>query len=276
MDGDNDTLDKTAAQSAPISGSVLGWLSLTDAGIAGRSAMAGYIHTTQYQSYARRRHLSYVGRWLSRDPLEYRDDVNAYGYVHAMPMARVDPQGTECETFENPHYPGSKAYLDCVSACLGRCSPEKFGALWNDVCASSSESHKFFYRPPTPGTACVLLSKFGCTRAAGSFAQTITLIYPPGTNGLGSGARNGLGTMTFAHELKHIKQMGQHHIAGRRRLADNTRQSWENAADVFAEDVRKECSECFSGNEDMNRCDCHPPEMECPFPGHGLTPPRLP
>jgi hypothetical protein len=48
---------------------------------------------------------SHMGRWLSRDPLLYRDDFNLYAYAHERPVVGLDPFGTEWWQKPPTHYP---------------------------------------------------------------------------------------------------------------------------------------------------------------------------
>jgi RHS repeat-associated protein len=52
-----------------------------------------YDADTQHYYYKRRYYLSHIGRFLSRDPLEFKVSINLYEYVGSNPAAVVDPIG---------------------------------------------------------------------------------------------------------------------------------------------------------------------------------------
>ncbi|MEE9130850.1 MAG: RHS repeat-associated core domain-containing protein [Phycisphaerales bacterium] len=99
LDGDVDSTDGTLASNAsPIT---LGWGNLSlgpDSGAGNRKGYAGYEldPVLAYSIWHVRLRVfnSDLGRWVTRDPMEYIDGANLYEYVRSNPMAGVDPQGT--------------------------------------------------------------------------------------------------------------------------------------------------------------------------------------
>ena len=89
--------DGSAASGAsPIT---LGWGKLSDVG--NRKGYVGY-ELDPVLAYSiwhvRYRPLnSHLGRWLTRDPLEYVDGASLYQYVGSNPLAGADPQGTQVD-----------------------------------------------------------------------------------------------------------------------------------------------------------------------------------
>jgi RHS repeat-associated protein len=56
---------------------------------------------TGLQLNRNRFYAAHLGRWVTRDPIEYDGGLNLYGYVGAMPTSFVDPNGTAGKCFFN-------------------------------------------------------------------------------------------------------------------------------------------------------------------------------
>jgi len=94
LDGDVDGTDKFLANA--ISGTTLGRGVLTRNSTANRFGYAGYFyHGTVLKYHVRNRvYDPYLGRWITRDPIEYNAGVmNVYEYVGSAPLRWWDPEG---------------------------------------------------------------------------------------------------------------------------------------------------------------------------------------
>jgi len=93
LDGDNDSADKTQAQSAPLGGAVLGWDATGIPGLHNRRGFAGYTKEATALIARRRALCSFVGSWLQRDPLVYKDGASVLSYALSSPLVFLDPLG---------------------------------------------------------------------------------------------------------------------------------------------------------------------------------------
>ena len=135
LDGDVDTTDKTIASNN--SGTSLGWGVLSDVG--NRKGYAGYelddALLAAYSLYHVRNRVlnSDLGRWLTRDPLEYVDGANLYAYVQSNPITGTDPTGghhivieTGCLGFEMC----ISTTWQCITDIIGNIDYDKECDIW--------------------------------------------------------------------------------------------------------------------------------------------------
>jgi RHS repeat-associated protein len=63
---------------------------------------AGYFFDSETANFhVRNRYLhTALGRWMSRDPIGYKDGLNLYEYVRSNPTERIDPMGTQTFTVD--------------------------------------------------------------------------------------------------------------------------------------------------------------------------------
>lgn len=117
LDGDVDAADKTAALAN--ANKVLGWGKLSLLGALGgnRKGYAGYEFepsTANSLWLVRQRVLnSNLGRWTSRDPLQYVDGPNMYQYCISAPLTWTDADGTDCPGCDTGHI--SPCHLRCCA-----------------------------------------------------------------------------------------------------------------------------------------------------------------
>ncbi|MFC1782657.1 RHS repeat domain-containing protein [Planctomycetota bacterium] len=65
--------------------------------------------------YSRNRYYDYhTGRWLTKDPIGYRDGMNLYGYVRSNPVIYTDSRGLLCEVGCGL---GGIVFEECMEAC---------------------------------------------------------------------------------------------------------------------------------------------------------------
>ena len=117
LDGDVDATDRSTVLSS-YAGVALGREELSGQG--NRTGMGGYRKLSMGLVSARNRVLNLnLGRWISRDPLQYVDGMSLYGYGPSNPIAGVDPSGLDymsCLFWCKHVYEGTKA------ACHGYAS----------------------------------------------------------------------------------------------------------------------------------------------------------
>jgi RHS repeat-associated protein len=72
------------------------WADLAASLVANEILFCGYRYDPETGLYHVRNRMYHpmLGRWLQRDPIEYKDGMNLYGYGMGNPVNRLDPQGT--------------------------------------------------------------------------------------------------------------------------------------------------------------------------------------
>jgi RHS repeat-associated protein len=98
LNGAVNATDKTTIQN-DYSGTTLGRGVITAGSVSNRKGYAGYeLSQSVGQKYQVRFRMfdSDLGRWMSRDPLEYVDGMNLQGYVGNRPHSSRDPYGLAC------------------------------------------------------------------------------------------------------------------------------------------------------------------------------------
>ena len=84
----------------------------------------------------------YIGRWLSRDPVEYAGGANLYQYCAANPLCFIDPSGTDMEAIRNWYMGGMGGFSNWVDDNLMFGTTANFGdtaGRYDAGCASAGE-----------------------------------------------------------------------------------------------------------------------------------------
>jgi len=148
-DGDVDLTDASLVGSAQ-SALPFGELSTVDNNIG----WDGYVFNAEIRIYhvRRRYYAPSLGRWITRDPLEYFDAMSMYAYATLNPVNFADPSGLctkQCKAVCNALYPGNgwwqktkrySCYVACTGSCIAGKAFDKAASVWkkfrNGVCGS--------------------------------------------------------------------------------------------------------------------------------------------
>jgi RHS repeat-associated protein len=137
LDGTVDSSDKSDIQSL-FGGVTMGRHILSSQSTNSNRGFGGYLTLGVADSYAVRRRSAAMdlGRWMSRDPLEYYDSMSLYEYTGGDPINNVDPTGTGALgcLFAPPQSPGTfcnRTYTPDFQVQITVCVPVAFAGPYS-------------------------------------------------------------------------------------------------------------------------------------------------
>ena len=250
-----DTADTDFLNDESVLTAKKGGLNKVGTGSAGpslRMAYAGYAWDPAIKAY-HVRHRVYnaeMGRWLTRDPMEYADSMNLVSYAMNAPVIQTDSTGTLVYTCckQSTPDPGDEC-TKCALSCYQH--PERLGETPRGI----------------EGGCCI------CDINLNAYIRTITILHGGDPNRVDPTARGIIETCVAEHERCHESQpyggtltsdcyepqcYGQEISCLQLRKSNCTNKLCRDLIDEKIEDswcgIKKNCGSCGAGNVWQSNC----------------------